>query len=154
MTTPTKKNPRAGGRGGSKDTHGGERDDHRRHHATGPKRPPQEARLPRNWRDRLPAPEAYYRARVDALGARHGNGRAQGRCPFHDHHHASFSVRLDGKRGLWRFGAGCGHGDLVSFHIRPTGLKFVAAVRDLIGGVWARPLSTTDTPRSASPAER
>lgn len=138
MTTPTKRNPRAGRRGGSRDTHGGERETHRTHHATGAPQTAQGLRIPRNWRDRLPDPDAYYRARVEKLGARHGNGWAQGRCPFHDDRNASLSVRLEGVRGGWRCFAGCGHGDLVAFHMRVKELTFVEAVRDLLGGAYDR----------------
>jgi hypothetical protein len=115
--------------------HGGERETRRRGHATAPQRPPQGLRIPRNWRNRLPDPETYYRARVAKLSARHSNGWAQGRCPFHDDRNASLSVRLDGERGHWRCFAGCGHGDLMSFHMRLSSLTFVEAVRDLVGGV-------------------
>lgn len=92
------------------------------------------ARLPRNWRERLPSPETYYRTRIERLGAARESGWAPGRCPFHDDHSASLSVHLGGERGGWRCFAGCGHGDLVSFHMRLTGLGFVEAVRELIGG--------------------
>ena len=91
-------------------------------------------RMPRNWRERMPDPERYYRARVDKLGPRHGNGWAQGRCPFHDDGTASLSVHLDNPRGGFRCFAGCGHGDLLAFHMRLTGLDFADAVRDLVGG--------------------
>lgn len=138
MTTSTKRNPRAGRRRGSRDTNGGERETHRTHHATGARRTAQGLRIPRNWRDRLPDTEAYYRARVEKLGACHGNGWAQGRCPFHDDHNASLSVRLEGVRGGWRCFAGCGHGDLVAFHMRLKELTFVEAVRDLLGGAYDR----------------
>lgn len=90
--------------------------------------------LPRNWRDRIPAPECYYRVRVDKLGPRRGNGWAQGRCPFHEDGTASLSVHLDSPIGGWRCFAGCGSGDLLSFHMRLTGLEFTDAVRDLVGG--------------------
>jgi DNA primase len=98
----------------------------------------QAPRLPRNWRTRLPDPETYYRARVAKLGARHGNGWAQGRCPFHEDRNASLSVRLDGERGHWRCFTGCGHGDLVSFHMRLIDRPFIEAVRDLVGGAYGR----------------
>ena len=92
-------------------------------------------RMPLNWRERMPEPEPYYRARVEKLAPRHSNGWAQGRCPFHDDGTASLSVHLDSMRGGWRCFAGCGSGDLLSFHIRLTGLGFVEAVRDLVGSV-------------------
>lgn len=137
MTTPTKRNPRAGGRGGSRDTATLGQGDRRRQ-PTGARPAAQASLIPRNWRSRLPDPETYYRARVAKLGPRHGNGWAKGRCPFHDDRNASLSVRLDGERGHWRCFAGCGHGDLVSFHMRLTSTTFVEAVRDLLGGVHDR----------------
>lgn len=94
----------------------------------------QDQRLPRNWRERMPDPETYYRAHVEKLGLRRGNGWAQGRCPFHNDGTASLSINLDSQCGGWRCFAGCGSGDLLSFHMRLTGLAFVEAVRDLVGG--------------------
>lgn len=92
-------------------------------------------RMPSNWRERMPEPETYYRARIEKLGPRHGNGWAQGRCPFHDDSTASLSVHVDHPRGGWRCFAGCGSGDLLSFHMRFTGLGFAEAVRDLVGSM-------------------
>lgn len=89
-------------------------------------------RLPRNWRDRLPEPTSYY-AHVEKLGRPNASGWAQGLCPFHDDHDASLSVCLAYVRGHWRCFAGCGHGDMIAFHERRTGLSFVRAVADLIG---------------------
>lgn len=89
------------------------------------------ARLPDQWRDRLPDPETYYRARVPSLGKSHGNGWAQGRCPFHDDATASLSVNLS--HGGWKCFAGCGGGDLVGFHMRASGLPFADAARELLG---------------------
>ena len=91
-------------------------------------------RLPENWRDKLPQPEAYYRAHIESLGARHASEWAQGRCPFHDDRTASLSVHLGSARGGWRCFAGCGSGDVVTFHMRLTGLGFAEAVRDLLRG--------------------
>lgn len=90
-------------------------------------------RLPRDWRERLPSPEAYYRAHVDRLGKPNAQGWAQGRCPFHDDKQASLSVCLTGTRGGWRCFAGCGAGDMVAFHERVTGKPFAEAVRELLG---------------------
>lgn len=95
----------------------------------------QDRRLARNWRERMPQPETYYRARVEKLGPRHANGWTQGRCPFHDDGTASLSVNLDSQRGGWRCFAGCGSGDLLAFHMRLSGLGFAEAVRDLVRGV-------------------
>lgn len=95
--------------------------------------PKRSARLPGNWRDRLPDPDAYYRQHVAKLGKAHGNGWAQGQCPFHDDRHASLSVNLANPRGFWKCFAGCGSGDMVGFHMRRTGLAFPDAARDLLG---------------------
>lgn len=92
------------------------------------------ARIPDNWRDRLPDAAGYYGQHVAKLGKPNGTGWAQGVCPFHDDHNKSLSVCITGERGGWRCFAGCGGGDLVGFHCRLRGLDFKAAVRDLIGG--------------------
>ena len=52
-------------------------------------------------------------------------------CPFHEDRTASLSVHP--VIGIWKCFAGCGAGDLVSFHMKRTGMVFVAAVRDLLG---------------------
>lgn len=91
------------------------------------------ARLPANWRDRLPDPAAYYADKVAKLGKRNGDGWAQGRCPFHEDRDASLSVNLAGLRGCWKCFAGCGQGDMVAFHMRLRGVQFVEAVRELVG---------------------
>src|SRR5690625_1564612 len=87
--------------------------------------------LPRDWRNRLPAPADYYAAHVAKLGKPNRTGWAQGRCPFHEDKEASLSVNL--QHGGWRCFAGCGKGDLVNFHERPTALPFKRAVRALLG---------------------
>jgi hypothetical protein len=92
------------------------------------------ARIPANWRERLPDPAIYYGAHVAKLGKPNASGYAQGICPFHDDHNKSLSVCITGGHGGWRCFASCGGGDLVGFHQRRTGLDFKAAVRDLIGG--------------------
>ena len=92
------------------------------------------ARIPANWRDRLPDPATYYMQHVAKLGRPNASGYAQGICPFHDDKNRSFSVCVSGSHGGWRCFASCGGGDLVGFHQRRTGLDFKAAVRDLIGG--------------------
>ncbi|WP_147653995.1 CHC2 zinc finger domain-containing protein [Vulcaniibacterium gelatinicum] len=102
--------------------------------ATPAKRGWQSPSLPRNWRDRLPDPAAYYGARVAKLGKPNAAGWAQGQCPFHDDRNASLSVHLSHARGGWRC-TECGGGDLIGFHLRITGLGFVEAVRDLVVGV-------------------
>ena len=92
------------------------------------------ARIPANWRDRLPDPATYYSQHVAKLGHPNASGYAQGVCPFHDDHNKSLSVCITGSHGGWRCFASCGGGDLVGFHQRRTGLDFKAAVRHLIGG--------------------
>lgn len=91
------------------------------------------ARIPDNWRERLPDPASYYGQHVAKLGKPNATGWAQGICPLHDDHNRSLSVCLAGERGNWRCFAGCGGGDLVGFHQRMTGKDFKAAVRDLLG---------------------
>lgn len=132
MMRPQKPNPHAGGRRGSKNAgldgraqiialkslYGGAR----------------EPTLPKNWREWLPKPSAYYSARVPDLGGTSPTGWAQGTCPFHDDRGASLSVHLDSARGHWRCAASCGGGDLLGFHQRLTGLPFKEAVRDLVRG--------------------
>ena len=91
------------------------------------------ARVPANWRDRLPDPSTYYAQHVVKLGRPNQGGYAQGVCPFHDDHNASLSVHVTGERAHFRCFA-CGEkGDMVTFHRKHTGLDFAAAVRDLIG---------------------
>ena len=96
--------------------------------------PKPSGRLPDNWRDRLPEPATYYGQHVEKLGKANGSGWAQGRCPFHEDRNDSLSVDLSGTRGGWKCFAGCGGGDLVSFHMRRTGQGFKDAVRELMGG--------------------
>lgn len=91
------------------------------------------ARIPDNWRDRLPDPASYYGQHVAKLGAPKGNGYAVGLCPFHDDHSPSLGVKLTDPRGPWCCYAGCGKGDMVAFHQRVTDKDFKAAVRDLLG---------------------
>lgn len=133
MIRPKKTNPRAGGRGGSGSAVAIGRS-YSRPKPICNRRGWQGEGMPHNWRERLPDSETYYRARVERLGRRHGNGWAQGRCPFHDDGTASLSVYLGEAGGGWRCFAGCGAGDLLSFHMRLTGLGFADAVRDLVGG--------------------
>ncbi len=92
-----------------------------------------EPRLPSNWRDRLPDPASYYAQHVAKLSRPNAAGWAQGTCPFHEDRNASLSVQVGDARGGWRCFAGCGSGDLVSFHERLTGKPFKDAVRDLLG---------------------
>lgn len=94
-------------------------------------------RLPADWRERLARLDAatYYAQRVAKLGRPNSAGWAQGRCPFHEDRNDSLSVHVAGAgAGGWRCFAGCGSGDLVSFHRRATGLPFLDAVRDLLRG--------------------
>lgn len=91
-----------------------------------------EVRIPANWRDRLPDPASYYAANVAKLSRANGTGWAQGVCPLHDDSNASLSVQVVEARGGWRCFAGCGGGDLVSFHMRCSGKAFKEAVRELV----------------------
>lgn len=87
---------------------------------------------PNNWRERLPDPATYYAARLQKLTRTNAQGWAQARCPFHDDKEASLSVHLSNPNGGWRCFAGCGGGDLLSFHMRATGQDFKAALADLL----------------------
>lgn len=92
-------------------------------------------REPRLWKTgasvkSVPLPLDYYSRELGKLSRINHAGWAQARCPFHDDGHASLSVQLSG-RGGWRCFAGCGSGDLISFHMKRTGLNFSAALRDL-----------------------
>lgn len=91
------------------------------------------SRLPANWRDRLPDAAGYYAQHVAKLGKPNSGGWSQGLCPFHDDRAPSFSVHMVSARGHFRC-YGCGErGDMVTFHMKRTGLDFVSAVRDLLG---------------------
>lgn len=90
-------------------------------------------RLPDDWRNRLPDPAGYYAQHLDKLGRANAGGWAQARCPFHDDHNASLSVHVAGERGHYKCFA-CGeHGDMVTFHMKRTGMAFAEAARDLLG---------------------
>ncbi len=93
---------------------------------------PKSSALPKNWRDRLPLPDAYYSAHVVKLGKPNALGWAQGLCPFHTDSNASLGVNLIDPRGGWRCFAGCGGGDLCGFHMKLTGMDFKEAVADLL----------------------
>lgn len=89
--------------------------------------------LPRDWRNRLPAPEQYYALHVDKLGRPNGTGWAQGLCPSHDDQHPSLSVHM-AEGGAFRcMACGVKGRDVVAFHMQREGLDFKQAVRDLIG---------------------
>ncbi|WP_269791009.1 CHC2 zinc finger domain-containing protein [Stenotrophomonas sp. Iso1] len=88
-------------------------------------------RLPDDWHTRLPAPENYYRERVAKLGNAKSGGWAQGQCPFHEDLNASLSVNFS--HGGWKCFAGCGSGDLITFHMRLFVLPFTDAARELLG---------------------
>lgn len=102
------------------------------HESTPAKRGWQSPSLPRNWRDRLPDPDWYYRARIADLSEANATGWAQGTCLLHEDRNASLSVHVSHPRGTWRCSAACGGGDLVGFHMRLTGKPFAEAVRDLL----------------------
>lgn len=89
--------------------------------------------LPQNWRSILPAPADYYCDTLKKVGSPNANGWAMARCPFHDDRHRSLSICLSRPEGHWRCFAGCGYGDLVSFHMLLRNVAFLAAVRELIG---------------------
>lgn len=87
-----------------------------------------------DWRSRLPDPAVYYPRHLAKLTRPNPEGWAQARCPFHEDQAASLSVHLSNPRGGWKCFAGCGGGDLVSFHMRLTGLDFTKARDELTRG--------------------
>ncbi|GAB3737327.1 hypothetical protein GCM10028794_19070 [Silanimonas algicola] len=89
---------------------------------------------PTDWRDRLPDPAAYYACHLSKVTRPNADGWAQARCPFHEDKVASLSVHLTSPRGGWKCFAGCGSGDLVSFHMRLRGLPFPQARSELLKG--------------------
>lgn len=78
----------------------------------------------------LPDPLEYYREHLHRLRLR--GQWADAVCPFHEDKQASLSVNTN--HGGWKCHAGCGSGDLLSFHERLTGQSFVEAAKDL--GAW------------------
>ena len=54
---------------------------------------------------------------------------AVGLCPFHDDHHPSFGVNIEGN--YWHCCAGCGGGSVIDFWMRWRGCDFTTAVREL-----------------------
>lgn len=90
------------------------------------KRPTQ---LPRDWRERLPAPLQYYREHLKGLGAPGMGGIAQAQCPFHEDDRAVLSVNL--RSGHWHCPR-CGDGAMPAFHQRLTDMAWSDAVSDLI----------------------
>ncbi len=91
------------------------------------------ARIPDNWRSRLPDPASYYAVRLDKLGKPDGKGWAPALCPFHDDHHPSLSVHVAEGGAYCCHSCGAKGRDVVAFHMARTGLDFKTAVRELIG---------------------
>lgn len=56
--------------------------------------------LPRNWRERMPDPSAYYKARLASLSGNNSSGWAQADCPFHEDSNASLSVQITHPRAV------------------------------------------------------
>jgi hypothetical protein len=91
-------------------------------------------RVPPNWRGQLPDSRTYYVRHVGKLIRANADGWAQGKCPFHDDHNASLSVKIVGPHSGWRCFAGCGKGDMVAFHMRLRGCAFKQAISELVRG--------------------
>jgi len=91
-------------------------------------------KAPNDWRERLPDPATYYARHLPKLSRPNAQGWAQARCPFHADLLASLSVHVTNPRGWWKCFAGCGSGDLVSFHMRLHGLPFPQARDELLRG--------------------
>jgi DNA primase len=54
---------------------------------------------------------------------------AIGLCPFHDDHHLSFGINVEGS--YWHCFAGCGGGSVIGFWMRWRKCDFTTAVREL-----------------------
>ncbi|WP_084695936.1 CHC2 zinc finger domain-containing protein [Arenimonas donghaensis] len=136
MTAPKKARSRGDGRSfsGANGARGTLHAESEATNSSGKRKGWQDVRLPRNWRERLPLPVAYYPTRLELLTRANPSGWAQARCPFHEDGTASLSVQMNDQRGGWRCFAGCGAGDLVAFHMRATGKGFRDAVLDLVRG--------------------
>lgn len=82
-------------------------------------------------RERLPDPADYFESQGLKL-----RGRGEWRsalCPFHEDTRPSMRVRVDD--GAFRcLGCGAHGGDVLSFHMQKTGLRFIEAAKDL--GAW------------------
>jgi hypothetical protein len=55
--------------------------------------------------------------------------RGRGLCPFHDDHHASFSVNIE--QNYWHYFAGCGGGSVIDFWITYRSSEFKSATAEL-----------------------
>lgn len=82
-------------------------------------------------RDRLPTPAEYYAAQGLVL-----TGRGEWRnalCPFHNDTHPSLRVRIE--TGAFRcMSCGANGGDVLDYHMRRHGLRFIEAAKAL--GAW------------------
>lgn len=82
-------------------------------------------------RDRLPNPAEYYASQGVILT---GTGEWRNAlCPFHEDSHPSLRVRID--TGAFRcMVCGAHGGDVLAFHMRRHGLRFIEAAKAL--GAW------------------
>ena len=71
--------------------------------------------------------EQYYLKYI-AKGKR-SSDQLIGACPFHEDGHASFSANLN--TGQWNCYAGCGSGNIITFHAKKHGIDNKEAYRDL-----------------------
>lgn len=122
----TRKRPAATGRG-----------IHRKDFTFGSK-PSTASRLPRDWRERLGAPEAFYREHVPGLGPTDSTGHASGKCPLCADRSGVLTVHAADPRGRWTCDAACGSGDAITFAQRLLALSFAEAVRLLLEVPHAR----------------
>lgn len=82
-------------------------------------------------RDRLPNPVAYYEEQ--GLNLRGGGEWKSAVCPFHKDTTPSLRVRIE--TGAFRcMVCGAHGGDMLAFHMRRYGLRFIEAARAL--GAW------------------
>lgn len=84
-------------------------------------------------RELLPSPAVYYAQQ--GLKLTGGGEWKNAICPFHDDHKPSLRVRLD-TGGFRCMTCGAHGGDMLEFHRRRYGLRFVEAVKAL--GAWGK----------------
>lgn len=76
----------------------------------------------------LPSPDEYFRR--EGVNLRGGGLWRSALCPFHEDRSPSFRVNMrDG--GFYCHGCGAAGGDVLAFHMRKHGFRFIDAARDL-----------------------
>ena len=97
-----------------------------------PREPSPSKRMPAGWRNGLPDPRTYYALYLPAMTVPGRRPWAAATCPFHDDKGQSLRVHFNGHHGGWNCKQGCGHGDMVTFHMLRFGLPRKAASLNLL----------------------